>query len=117
MFYYFFLDYHRPYAVVAYLGLLTTLALLYGLGWLIAAMAQHARHALVDVPVHHPGHAWDDAFPQASCAIRSPQRHAPGVSTTTSATERAKAPGGAGSSARQSSAFFYGFFIQYFGQF
>jgi hypothetical protein len=42
VFYYFFLDYHRPYAVLAYLGLLATLALFYGLGWLIAVLAQHA---------------------------------------------------------------------------
>src|SRR5262249_53078819 len=42
VFYYFFLDYHRPYAVVAYLGLLTTLPMLYGLGYLIAVIAHHA---------------------------------------------------------------------------
>jgi hypothetical protein len=41
VFYYFFLDYHRPYAVVAYLGLLATLAMLYGFGYLIAVIARH----------------------------------------------------------------------------
>jgi hypothetical protein len=41
VFYYFFLDYHRPYAAVVYLGLLATLAMLYGLGYLIAAIAHH----------------------------------------------------------------------------
>jgi hypothetical protein len=41
VFYYFFLDYQRPYAVVAYLGLLATLALLYGCGYLIAVIARH----------------------------------------------------------------------------
>jgi hypothetical protein len=41
VFYYFFLDYQRPYAVVTYLGLLTTLVMLYGLGCLIAVIARH----------------------------------------------------------------------------
>jgi hypothetical protein len=41
VFYYFFLDYHRPYAVFTYLGLLATLAMLYGLGCLIAVIARH----------------------------------------------------------------------------
>jgi hypothetical protein len=41
VFYYFFLDYHRPDAVLAYLGLLATLAMLYGFGYLIAVMARH----------------------------------------------------------------------------
>lgn len=42
VFYYFFLDYHRPYAILVYLGLLASLALLYGLGWLVATGARHA---------------------------------------------------------------------------
>jgi hypothetical protein len=41
VFYYFFLDYHRPYAAVTYLGLLATLAMLYGFGCLIAVIARH----------------------------------------------------------------------------
>ena len=41
VFYYFFLDYHRPYAVVVYLGLVATLTMLYGLGCLIAVLARH----------------------------------------------------------------------------
>ena len=41
VFYYFFLDYRRPYAVWAYLGLFTTLAGCYGLGWLIADVTRH----------------------------------------------------------------------------
>jgi hypothetical protein len=41
VFYYFFLDYRRPYAIVAYLGLLTFLTMLYGLGCLIAVIARH----------------------------------------------------------------------------
>jgi hypothetical protein len=41
VFYYFFLDYHRPYAVFSYLGLLATLAMLYDLGYLIAGIARH----------------------------------------------------------------------------
>ena len=41
VFYYFFLDYHRPYAVVIYLGLLAFLTMLYGLGCLIAVMARY----------------------------------------------------------------------------
>jgi len=41
VFYYFFLDYRRPYAVFAYLGLLATVAMFYGLGYLIAVMARH----------------------------------------------------------------------------
>jgi len=41
VFYYFFLDYHRPYAVYVYLGLLASLALLYGLSYCIAVMARH----------------------------------------------------------------------------
>ena len=41
VFYYFFLDYHRPYAVFTYLGLLATLAMLYDLGYLIAGIARH----------------------------------------------------------------------------
>jgi len=40
VFYYFFLDYDRPYAVCAYLGLLTILAVLYGLSSLIAGIAR-----------------------------------------------------------------------------
>ena len=36
VFYYFCLDYRRPYAIFAYLGLLATLTLFYGLGSLIA---------------------------------------------------------------------------------
>jgi len=41
VFFYFFLDYHRPYAVFTYLGLLATLAVLYDLGYLIAGIARH----------------------------------------------------------------------------
>src|SRR5262249_35031327 len=41
VFYYFFLDYRRPYAVVVYLGLLTFLTMLYGLGCLIGVIARH----------------------------------------------------------------------------
>jgi hypothetical protein len=41
VFYYFFLDYRRPYAVVVYLGLLAALMMLYGLGCLIAGIARH----------------------------------------------------------------------------
>lgn len=41
VFYYFFLDYQRPYAIFTYLGLLATLAMLYGLGCLIAVIAHH----------------------------------------------------------------------------
>ncbi len=41
VFYYFFLDYRRPYAVCMYLGLLATLAMLYGLSWIIAVVARH----------------------------------------------------------------------------
>ena len=41
VFYYFFLDYRRPYAIVVYLGLLTFLTMLYGLGCLIAVIARH----------------------------------------------------------------------------
>ncbi len=41
MFYYYFLDYRRPYALLAYLGLFTTLVGFYGLGYLIAGIARH----------------------------------------------------------------------------
>jgi hypothetical protein len=41
VFYYFFLDYRRPYAVMIYLGLLAALTMLYGLGCLIALIARH----------------------------------------------------------------------------
>jgi hypothetical protein len=34
-------DYRRPYAVFAYLGLLATVAMFYGLGYLIAVIARH----------------------------------------------------------------------------
>jgi hypothetical protein len=41
VFYYFFLDYRRPYAVVVYFGLLTFLTILYSLGCLIAVIARY----------------------------------------------------------------------------
>jgi hypothetical protein len=41
VFYYFFLDYRRPYAVMVYLGLLAALTMLYGLGCLIAVIARY----------------------------------------------------------------------------
>lgn len=40
VFYYFFLDYRRPHAIFAYLGLLATLIVLYACGGLIAAIVQ-----------------------------------------------------------------------------
>ncbi len=40
MFYYFFLDYRRPRAVFAYLGLFATLLVFYGVGYLVAAVAR-----------------------------------------------------------------------------
>lgn len=40
MFYYFFLDYRRPHAVFAYLGLFATLLVFYGLSYLIAGIAR-----------------------------------------------------------------------------
>lgn len=47
VFYYFFLDYRRPYAVLTYLGLFVALALFYSLACLISAVLQH-----------HRGHWW-----------------------------------------------------------
>lgn len=41
LFYYFFLDYRRPHAVFAYLGLFATLLAFYGLSYLIAGVARH----------------------------------------------------------------------------
>src|SRR5262249_6954818 len=41
VFYYFFLDYRRPYAVFAYLGLLATVVMVYGLSYRIAVLARH----------------------------------------------------------------------------
>lgn len=40
IFYYFFLDYRRPYAVFAYLGLFAILLLFYGFGYLIAGIVR-----------------------------------------------------------------------------
>ena len=41
VFYYFFLDYRRPYAVFTYLGLLATVVMVYGLSYRIAVLARH----------------------------------------------------------------------------
>ena len=42
VYYYYFLDYHRPAAVLAYLGLFATLVMCYGLGWGMALVARQA---------------------------------------------------------------------------
>ena len=42
VFYYFFLDYRRPYAIWAYLGLLLTLTVFYGLSYGLSAAAHQA---------------------------------------------------------------------------
>ena len=44
VFYYFFLDYRRPYAIAAYLGLLAVLTLFYGLGYGLASAARQAEN-------------------------------------------------------------------------
>ena len=44
IFYYFFLDYRRPYAVFVYIGLLVVLVSFYGLGYLIATFV-HQEHS------------------------------------------------------------------------
>ena len=43
VFYYFFLDYRRPYAIGAYVGLLAVLTLFYGLGYGLAAAARQVE--------------------------------------------------------------------------
>ena len=43
VFYYFFLDYRRPYAITAYVGLLAVLTLFYGLGYGLALAARQAE--------------------------------------------------------------------------
>jgi hypothetical protein len=40
VFYYFFLDYHRPHAIFAYLGLFAALCMFYGLGYGVAVVAR-----------------------------------------------------------------------------
>jgi hypothetical protein len=40
VFYYFFLDYHRPHAIFVYLGLLVALCMFYGLGYGVAVVAR-----------------------------------------------------------------------------
>ena len=40
VFYYFFLNYRRPYAVCTYLGLLATVVMVYGLSYRIAVLAR-----------------------------------------------------------------------------